>query len=101
MSRLLYQTTHCTTPDPYGINVLIFNRFVKGWTYPDPCHSFCNAILDALPEDKALETKAACLVAASWLSHCLTAALMAHNAGLPVETIRFLAVLHLGGIANE
>jgi hypothetical protein len=87
--------------DVYGIETLVRARFIRCQSFATGCDNLADAIIAALPEDKALETSLACNRTSTWPEHCLTAAKMAHEFGLPVETIRFLAALHLGGTANE
>jgi hypothetical protein len=87
--------------DVYGIETLIRIRFIRCQNFATACDNLADAILATLPEDKALETSLACNLTSTWPDHCITAAKMAHEFGIPVETIRFLAALHLGDIANE
>jgi hypothetical protein len=87
--------------DVYGIETLVRARFIRCQNFATACDNLADAILATLPEGKALETSLACNRASTWPDHCMTAAKMAHEFGLPVETIRFLAVLHLGDLNHE
>jgi len=87
--------------DVYGIKTLVRKRFIQCQNFATACDNLADAIIATLPEDKALETSLACNRTSEWHEHCMTAAKMAHEFGLPVETIRFLVVLHLGDTANE